>query len=84
LIWIKNFIDSQLCGVQVWPIYTPHRNILGVRLVPEAEVNLEILNVGYRETDTRPGNGNNKSFPVGYRQDKFPSPCQTYNPTRPA
>ncbi len=34
---------------------------------PEAEVNLEILNVGYRETDTRPGNGNNKSFPVGYR-----------------
>ncbi len=48
LIQIKNFIDSQLCGVQVWPIYTPHRNILGVRYVPEVEVDPGILNVCYR------------------------------------
>jgi hypothetical protein len=48
MIWIKNFIDSQLCGVQVWPIYTPHRNILGVRLVPEVEVDPGIMNVSYR------------------------------------
>ncbi len=50
LIWINNFIDSKLCGVQVWPIYTHHRNILGVRLVPKAEVNLGILNGSYRES----------------------------------
>jgi hypothetical protein len=35
--------------------------------VPEAKVRDFKTNVGYLETGTRPGDGNNKSFPVGYR-----------------
>jgi hypothetical protein len=35
--------------------------------LPEAEVRDFKTNVVYLETGTRPGDGNNKSFPVGYR-----------------
>jgi hypothetical protein len=48
-------------------IQNPNLHCFSGRSVPEAEVRDFKTNVVYLETGTRPGDGNNKSFPVGYR-----------------